>query len=72
MAALRDLLYNHDFKKVQTYIQSDNVVFHSSEEKKSSIKNKIHNAIASHFGFEVPILVKTPMGLQQIYNDCPN
>ncbi|MEW4923821.1 DUF1697 domain-containing protein [Algibacter sp. 2305UL17-15] len=71
MAELRELLSKAGLKNVQTYIQSGNVVFQSSEESKEKLELKIHNAIKAHFGFEVPILVKTPKELQQIFDDCP-
>jgi len=71
MAELRELLSKVGLKDVQTYIQSGNVVFKSSEGNKEKLKLKIHNAIKKHFGFEVPVLVKTPERLQQIFDECP-
>ncbi|WP_299556915.1 DUF1697 domain-containing protein [Seonamhaeicola sp.] len=71
MAELRELLAKSGFKKVQTYIQSGNVVFQSSETDKGALALKMHSAIKSHFGFEVPVLVLTPKDLKQIFGDCP-
>jgi uncharacterized protein (DUF1697 family) len=47
------------------------VIFQSSEKHIQSLEFKIHNAIKKHFGFEVPIIIKTPNELQQIFDDCP-
>jgi uncharacterized protein (DUF1697 family) len=69
MAELREVLAKVGLKNVQTYIQSGNVIFKSSQSDK--LQSKIHNAIKSHFGFEVPVLVKTPFELQQIFDNSP-
>mgnify|MGYP000852606772 CR=1 FL=1 len=71
MAELRRYLSKEGLKNVQTYIQSGNVIFQSSEENIEKLELKMHNAINKYFGFEVPILVKTPEGLQQIFDACP-
>lgn len=35
------------------------------------MENRIHKAIKSHFGFDVPILIKTNKELQVIFDDSP-
>jgi uncharacterized protein (DUF1697 family) len=71
MAELRDLLSGIGLENVQTYIQSGNVVFQSSEKSSQKLESNIHEAIKKNFGFEVPVLVITPEHLQQIFDDCP-
>ncbi|MEP1486938.1 MAG: DUF1697 domain-containing protein [Algibacter sp.] len=71
MAELRDLLSGIGLKHVQTYIQSGNVIYQSSEKNSQQLESNIHKAIKIHFGFEVPILVIKPKDLQQIFDDCP-
>ena len=71
MADLRVLLEKLDFKNVKTYIQSGNVVFKSSEENIPSIEKAIKDQILKQYGFEVPVLVKTPEELRSIFDDCP-
>ena len=56
---------------MQIYIQSRNVVFQSSEGNKEKLELKTHDTINEYFGFEVPVLVNTPEGLQQIFDECP-
>ncbi|MBN4070064.1 DUF1697 domain-containing protein [Olleya sp. AH-315-F22] len=71
MVELRELLTNLGFQNVQTYIQSGNVVFKSSEKSIQKLEKKIHEEIQSHFGFDVSIIVKTPKDLQRIFDACP-
>ncbi len=70
MAELRELLKNAKFQNVQTYIQSGNVIFQSSE-KPSELENKIQKLIVTQFGFEVCVIIKTNKELQIIFEACP-
>ncbi|MBP0903532.1 DUF1697 domain-containing protein [Mariniflexile gromovii] len=70
MATLRDLLTAAGFQKVQTYIQSGNVIFQSTAEA-SELEKTIQNLILNHFGFEVSVILKTNKELQAILNNCP-
>ena len=70
MADLRLLLEKSGLQNVQTYIQSGNVVF-SSSEKKKDLETIIYKAILKKYGWEVPILVKTASEIKKILNDCP-
>lgn len=58
MADLRILLNELDFKNVQTYIQSGNIIL-ESDLNKTAICNQIKNGIQEKFGFEVPVLART-------------
>ena len=71
MAELRELLSKVGLKDVQTYIQSGNVVFRSSENEAEKLASLIQNAIEKRFGFEVPTLVKSSIKLQEIFDACP-
>ena len=71
MAQLRATLTETGLDHVQTYIQSGNVVFQSSEENKAILELKIQNAIAASFGFEVPVVVLTHDTLKQVFDNCP-
>ena len=70
MTELRELLNKSGFEDVQTYIQSGNIILKSSE-KPNLIEKKIHEAILTHFGFEVSVLVKTRDDLKCIFDDSP-
>lgn len=71
MADLRELLTKSGLQNVQTYIQSGNVIFESSENHIQKLEEKIHVLIKTHFGFEVPILIKTSKQLLEIFDACP-
>lgn len=71
MAELRGILAKSGLENVQTYIQSGNVIFQSLETDTSTLELKIHNAIKSYFGFEVPVLVLTPRELKNIFHSSP-
>lgn len=71
MAELRGILSKLGFVNVQTYIQSGNVVFQSSEIDEIKIEERIQNEIQNHFGFIVPVLVKTSSEIQLILEKCP-
>ena len=71
MAQLRSLLSKSGFDNVQTYIQSGNVIFQSSEVNRTTLENLIQKAITSHFGFEVPVLVRSAAEIGDILDACP-
>ncbi|WP_241485264.1 DUF1697 domain-containing protein [Psychroserpens damuponensis] len=70
MAELRELLTKTGFEAVKTYIQSGNIVLNAAQEK-STIETNVKQAIASHFGFDVPVIAKTRAELKQIFDACP-
>ena len=71
MAELRDLLTEIGLKNVKTYIQSGNIIFNSEDKAIIKLEQEISSAIQSHFGFDVPVLVKIHQELQQIVSACP-
>lgn len=70
MAELRQLLNKEGFHNVRSYIQSGNVVLESTDTSEA-IKVKIQDAMQSHFGFEVSVIVKTSKELKAIFDACP-
>lgn len=71
MAELRSLLEKLGFDQVQTYIQSGNAIFKSTEKNTQIIEEKISNLILETFGFEVSVLVLTRNQLSRIFDYCP-
>ncbi len=71
MANLRLLLEENGFKNVQTYIQSGNIVFNTSEENKRELENIIAEIIKKNYDFEVPVVVKTGEEIQSILTNNP-
>ena len=71
MVELRALLTASGLENVTTYIQSGNVIFQTSISDSKALEKSIKMSIFDHFGFDVPILVKTKDQLEKIFNDCP-
>ena len=57
------------FRKVQTYVQSGNVVFEAA--RASGLAKKIEEKIADDFGFPVPVLLRTTGELATVIKRNP-
>lgn len=71
MAELRLVLENSGLGKVQTYIQSGNLVFAHESNDKGKLANKINAVIEKHFGFDVPVLVLESEDIVRILKESP-
>lgn len=71
MADLRALHAGLGHNDVVTYIQSGNVVFDAQVEDLVSLRRGIEEAIVDEFGFEVPIMIRTPMELEGVMASSP-
>ena len=70
MADLQILLNDLDFKNIQTYIQSGNIIL-ESDLNKNQICNKIKNGIQDKFGFDVCVLARTIQEWKKAIEDYP-
>ncbi|MGZ4032375.1 MAG: DUF1697 domain-containing protein [Tumebacillaceae bacterium] len=70
MAELKTMLSEMGLHRVQTYIQSGNVVF-ESEEDAVSLQAKIEQEIHRAFGFTVTVMLRTSTELKTIIENCP-
>lgn len=70
MADLKQLFEGLGFTGVQTYIQSGNVLFRSDEQEKI-LKKAIEQEIASTFGFEASVVLRTAEELGRVISNCP-
>ncbi|MUP44672.1 DUF1697 domain-containing protein [Gramella sp. BOM4] len=57
MADLRSLCQDLGWKNVETYIQSGNVIF-SSSEKNSRLEKDLEHAISEKFELDVPVIIR--------------
>ncbi|WP_397363725.1 DUF1697 domain-containing protein [Olleya sp. R77988] len=71
MQELRDLLNQIGFKDVKTYIQTGNIIFKTSSTDRNLLASKIKNGIYNQFGFDIPVLIKTPTQIISILEKCP-
>ncbi|MDQ0219279.1 DUF1697 domain-containing protein [Peribacillus cavernae] len=70
MAELKHTLEAMDLSRVQTYIQSGNVLFESDEEEEP-LRNRIEHEIEAAFGFSVTVVLRTAEELKMIAANCP-
>lgn len=70
MADLRAILEKVGLSKVQTYIQSGNVIF-ESDESKSVLTSLIINTIEKQYEFIVPTFIITPKELEKAISNNP-
>ncbi len=71
MADLRGLLSELSYKNVETYIQSGNVLFDQAGATPDRLAREIEQKIRSHYGFEVPTLVKEPSDFEAVIRNNP-
>ena len=70
MERLRAMFADMGFQNVQTYVQSGNVVFESTEPH-AGLAAKIEKRILKEFGFDVPVLTKTAKEMAEIVKRNP-
>ena len=71
MAELRTQTESLGFENVKTYIQSGNLFFDTKEKSESTIADQIKTMIKKHWGFEVPIIIRTPAQLKKVIKKHP-
>ena len=71
MADLRALYESLGFDNVQSYLQSGNVIFDSSEGDRTKLAMMIEDAIHNEYGYEVAIFIRTVADFQQIIDTNP-
>lgn len=70
MADLRRTLETMGLSRVQTYIQSGNVLFESNESEEP-LRKQIEHKIEEDFGFPVTVVLRTAVELMWIAENCP-
>jgi uncharacterized protein (DUF1697 family) len=71
MAELKTLCEAIGFAKVQTYIQSGNIVFETKERGDEKLAKKIGSAIEKRFGFCPEVIVRTSEEMRQVVKKNP-
>lgn len=71
MAGFKQLLQDHAFVNVQTYIQSGNIICQSTSQVKSAIKLQIEVIIEENYGFQVSVIVLKKEDLEHIMSSNP-
>lgn len=66
MEELRNVLGDNDFRDVATHIQSGNVRVSTPLRSVAKVEARLRSVISEAFGFDVPVVVRTPTQLRQI------
>jgi uncharacterized protein (DUF1697 family) len=70
MADLRDLLNALEFKNVQTYIQSGNIIL-DTDKSKIEVCQNIKEGVLSKFGYDVAVLTRTISEWEKVISKYP-
>jgi len=70
MAELRDALTAAGFEKVETHIQTGNVVFRTSMRSRAKVVAALEKAMLEDRGFAVPVVLMTPQELSEAYEEA--
>lgn len=70
MDSLNKLLEKTGLKRLETYIQSGNLVF-ESEENDDIVRRKIEEGIYAEFGFAPVVIIRTAAELEKLIKGCP-
>ncbi|OAB44326.1 DUF1697 domain-containing protein [Paenibacillus glacialis] len=70
MAVLKQLFETMGFQRVQTYIQSGNVLFQSND-LEGTLRSQIEQEIETIVGFAVNVVLRTAVELERIIGNCP-
>ncbi|HTU47074.1 MAG TPA: DUF1697 domain-containing protein [Bryobacteraceae bacterium] len=65
MEALRSLYESLGLRDPQTYVQSGNVLFRTSEKNLNAVAKRIEKAIESSFGFHADVILRTTSELRE-------
>ncbi|MEV4743937.1 DUF1697 domain-containing protein [Streptomyces sp. NPDC049555] len=71
MAELRSLLEQLGHGDVRTYLQSGNAVFTSPQPDEDVLAAQLREALATHFGFPVDVIVRDHAYLAAVAAACP-
>jgi uncharacterized protein (DUF1697 family) len=67
MDALRKMYEDMNFKNIETYIQSGNVIFQNRTTDCETLELKINKKIKDIFSFDIPVIVKTQSEMKIIF-----
>jgi uncharacterized protein (DUF1697 family) len=71
MEELKNVLSELNFTNIRTYIQSGNIIFETEKTDSVSLEKQMGDKILSHFGFPVPVLIRTRAELENIHKNNP-
>ncbi|WP_442603939.1 DUF1697 domain-containing protein [Paenibacillus sp. KN14-4R] len=70
MAELKKMFEEMGYGRVQTYINSGNILF-ESEEDELTIQERLEQGIKEVFGFQIAVILRTAEEIERILAKCP-
>lgn len=70
MNKLREVLYAADFRDIQTYIQSGNIILRSNKNE-AKVETQVAQVIENKFGFSISVLVHTEKEWEEVLAQNP-
>ncbi|MDP4084581.1 MAG: DUF1697 domain-containing protein [Bacillota bacterium] len=70
MTELKSMFESMGFQRVQTYIQSGNVLF-ASEDNAETLRIQIEQEIEKVFSISITVILRTALELERIIQNCP-
>ncbi len=71
MAELKSVLQENNYKKVETYINSGNVIFESDTKCKQNLMQDISRIIKNNFNLDIPVMVIDENELEDVLSHGP-
>lgn len=71
MEQLRGLCIRLGFQKVETYVQSGNIVFEAKTGNPALLSKRISGSILESFGFETPVIIRTSNEMENVVANNP-
>ena len=72
MSKLKEVLEKNNYQNVTTHLNSGNVIFETSLNKKENITKNIYEIIKDNFMLEIPVFVLNEIELEDILNNAPD
>ncbi len=71
MKELKSWIEQLAYTDVETYIQSGNIVFTSSQKNVAILAQEIHKSISEHLGLDIAVIILSPAALRKIIEENP-
>jgi len=71
MEQLRELCDRLGFQKVETYVQSGNIVFQTKTENPARLSKRMSESILDSFGFQASVIVRTSKEMENVVANNP-
>ena len=71
MEELKKVLGELNYTNIRTYIQSGNIIFEAPKTGSASLEKQIAEKILRHFGFPVPVVIRSRPELDVIHKNNP-